>query len=149
VIDAQVAHLIERQILRDGRSLLEYVEEAFPYTPATAEERRHRIDGLARDEQQAVGTLIRFLQKEHVTPPLLAAFPSRYTTINFVSLDHLLPAVVEQQQQGVTELEKALHHLPESEGRHVLWEYLEAKRRRLQALEGDRQEQPTPISGSH
>ena len=135
MIDAQVQHLIERQIVRDGRSLLQYVEEAFPYTPANAEEAHHRVDALAKDEQQAIGKLIRYLQKEHATPPLLGAFPSRFTTINFVSLGFMLPAIVQEQQRGIADLEKGLHQLPESEGRHVLWEYLESKRRRVQGLQ--------------
>jgi hypothetical protein len=93
VIDAVVAHLIERQIVRDGRSLLQYVDEAYPYTPARAEQERRRIAELAKEEQAAVGRLIRFLHRHHVTPPLLGAFPSSFTTINFVSLEHLLPAL--------------------------------------------------------
>jgi hypothetical protein len=149
VIDAQVAHLIERQIVRDGRSLVQYVEEAFLYSSASGEELRHRVDALAKDEQQAVGKLIRFLHKEHVTPPLLGAFPSRFTTINFAALDHLLPAILKEQEAGIAELERALHHLPECEGRHVLWEYLEGKRRRLGALRGDGTEPAAPAASGH
>jgi hypothetical protein len=134
VIDARAADLIGRQIVRDGRSLLHYIDEAFPYTPAQAEHRRARIHELAQGEQEAVGRLIRFLHRQHVTPPFLSAFPSNFTTSNFVSLDHVLPALNREQERGIAQLERDVAALPDGEGRQVLLGYLEEKRRRLQEL---------------
>jgi hypothetical protein len=135
VINAHGLSIALEQVRRDGRSLLQYVDEAFPYTPAAAEPARHRLAELAREEQQAVGRLMRFLQRHHVTLPLLGAFPSNFTTINFVSLDHLLPVLVKDERHKIAELERRLASLPESELRRLLWEYLEMKRRHLHVLE--------------
>jgi len=136
VIDAAGSALIERQILRDSRSLLQYVCESFPYTPASAEKAHALVFELAREEQEALARLVRFMHRHHVSPPVLGAFPSHYTTINFVSLDHLLLPLLKEQRFAVAELERALAALPESDARHILRQYLELKRRHVQALEG-------------
>jgi hypothetical protein len=136
VIDERGLFLIQQQIRRDGRSLLQYVGEAFPYAPVSAEATQRRVAELAREEQEAIGRLIRFLQRHHATPPVLGAFPSSFTTINFISLEHLLPALVKDQQRAVAELQHELGTLPDGEVRHLLWEYLEMKRKHLQVLEG-------------
>jgi hypothetical protein len=127
--------LIEQQIVEGGRSLLQYVVEAFPYRTAKGEPAWHRIETLAREQQEAVGRLIRYLHRHHVTPPLFGAFPSGFTTINFVALEHLLPALQKDQQLSIAALEKALAGLPESAERHLLWDHLQMKRRHLQTLQ--------------
>jgi hypothetical protein len=134
VSDAQGLELIARQIIRDGRSLLQYVSDAFPYAPAEAEPARHRLENLVQEERAFVGRLIRHLHRHHVTPPFLAAFPTRFTTINFVSLDHILPALVKDDELGIGDLERGLAGLPESDERHLLAELLDLKRRHLQEL---------------
>jgi hypothetical protein len=135
VIDAVAEELIERQIARDGRSLLQYVGESAPYTPARSEQAHVRIAEMAREEQEAIGRLIRFMQRHHVSPPVLGAFPSHFTTINFVALDFLLPALLKEQKFCVSDLERSLAALPEGETRRLLWDYLEMKRRHLHAFE--------------
>ena len=135
MIDAASVALIEEQIARDGRSLLQYVGEADPYTPAPAEGARRRLTALARENQEAVGQLMRFLHRAHVTPPLLGTYPTNFTTINFVSLAHVLPALRKDQERGIAQLERGIAALPESDGRHLLWQYLEMKRRHLRELE--------------
>lgn len=134
MIDGQGLHLIHRQIIRDGRSLLQYVGEAFPYAPHQAEPGVHRLEALAREQHAAVGRLIRFLQRHHATPPLLGSFPSEFTSVNFVALAHLLPALQKDEQKGITELEQALAILPHGEVHDLLSEYLQTKRRTLETL---------------
>jgi hypothetical protein len=135
VIDAVAEGLIIRQIARDGRSLLQYVGESAPYTPARSEHAHAQVAELAREEQEAIGRLIRFLHRQHVSPPVLGSFPSHFTTINFVALDFLLPALLKEQKFAVADLERVLAALPESETRHLLRGYLEMKRRHLHAFE--------------
>jgi hypothetical protein len=150
VKDATGLALIMRQIRRDGRSLLQYVCESFPYTPASAELAHAQVFELAREEQEALAGLVRFMHRHHVSPPVLGAFPSHYTTINFVSLDHLLPPLLKEQRFAVAELERDLAALPESDARHILWEYLELKRRHVHALEaGAHPAAAGPVHPSH
>jgi hypothetical protein len=147
-MDATGSALIERQILRDSRALLQYVCESFPYTPASAEKAHALVFELAREEQEALARLIRFMHRYHVSPPVLGAFPSHYTTINFVSLDHLLRPLLKEQRFAVAELERALAALPESDARHILWQYLDLKRRHVQALESGANP-ATPAAAHH
>ena len=134
MIDAQEIRLIGRQIIRDGRSLLQYVGEAFPYAPHQAEPAVHRLESLAKEQSAAVGRLIRFLQRHHATPPLLGSFPSEFTSANFVALIHLLPALLKEEQEGIAELERSLAVLPHGEVRDLLADYLQTKRRTLDTL---------------
>jgi hypothetical protein len=134
VTDPQGLEHISRQILRDGRSLLQYVSEAFPYAPAEAEPARHRLEALVQEERSAIGNLIRHLLRRHETPPFLAAFPTRFTTINFVSLGHILPALVKDQELSIADLEHTLAELHESDERRLLADLLDLKRRHLQEL---------------
>ncbi len=106
MIDAQGIYLIQRQIIRDGRSLLQYAGAAFPYAPHQAEPAVQRLVALAREQNAAVGRLVRFLQRHHATPPLLGSFPSEFTAINFVALVHLMPPLQKDEQQGIAELER-------------------------------------------
>lgn len=134
MIDASGIDIIARQIVRDGRSLLQYVGEAFPYVPARAEQARYRFEALGREQQAAVGRLVRFLQRHHATPPVLGAFPSVFTTINFVALDHLMAPLQEEEQSAIADLERQLASLPEGDARTLLADYLDMKRRHLQEL---------------
>jgi hypothetical protein len=127
--------VVKRQIVRDGRSLLQYVGEAFPYAPARAGKTRDRVEALAHEERDAVGRLIRFLQRHHDTPPVLGSFPTNFTTVNFVSLDHLLPALQKDQEHGIVALGRDIAALPAGEVRTLLSDYLEMKQRHLQALQ--------------
>jgi hypothetical protein len=134
VTDARALDLMAQQIARDGRSLLQYVGEASPYTPPGEETARHELEALAREEQTAIAKLIRFMQRQHVAPPVLGSFASGFTTINFTSLDHLLLPLKKDAELSVTTLERRLAGMPDDEARHLLQDYLDMKRRHLQSL---------------
>jgi hypothetical protein len=134
VIDRQGLQLIARQIIRDGRSLLQYVGEAYPYAPHQAEPAVHRLMALAKDQNAAVGRLVRYLQRHHATPPLLGSFPTEFTSTNFVALMHLLPPLQKDEERGIAELERSLATLPIAEIHALLADYLQSKRRALETL---------------
>jgi hypothetical protein len=132
--DTQGLQLIARQIIRDGRSLLQYVGEAYPYAPHQAEPAVHRLMALAKDQSAAVGRLVRFLQRHHATPPLLGSFPTEFTSANFVALVHLLPALQKDEERGIADLEQLLATLPTGEVHALLADYLQSKRQALETL---------------
>jgi hypothetical protein len=134
VIEPKDVDVIERQIVRDGRSLLQYVGEAYPYAPHLAEPACRRLAALAKEQQAAVGRIIRFLQRHHETPPVLDSFPTSYTSANFVALAHMLPELQKDEQHGIAELERALAAQPDGDVRHLLWDHLQTKRRALETL---------------
>jgi hypothetical protein len=156
VSDVRGLDLIAQQIVRDGRSLLLYVGQADLYTPPHAHAARRRLESLAHAEANATGQLIRFLQQHHATPPLLGAFPSGFTTINFTSLAHLMPALMQEEERSIAALTHGLAQLPDGSARHLLSDYLEMKRRHLSTLaeirktdtHAERQE-PSVIPSTH
>jgi hypothetical protein len=134
-MDIHSLQLIARQIIRDGRSLLRYVGEAYPYAPHKAEPAVQRLQALAAEQGAAVGRLVRFQQRHHATPPVLGSYPSDFTTTNFIALVHLLPALQKDEQKGIAELERSLATLPAGEVHDLLADYLQAKRRALAELD--------------
>jgi len=117
VMDATGLALVNGSCFGTSRALLQYVVESFPYTPASAEQAHALVFELAREGTGRAGPA----GPVHASPPRVAAgsgaFPSHYTTINFVSLDHLLPPLLKEQRFAVAELERALAALPESDAR--------------------------------
>ena len=126
--------LIEALVRRDGRSLLQYTDESYPWTTREAHEVLSRVRALAEEERDAVGRLVRFLTRHHKTPRSYGSYPSTYTTLNFVALEHLLPALHAEQQKAVADLETRIVYLPRDDARALLQEHLEMKRRHLEAL---------------
>jgi hypothetical protein len=134
VIEERIQPLLQNLIRREGRSFLQYVGEAFPW--ATREERGGlaTLAQLIREEREAIAALSRFLVKHRVTPPYLGAYPTRFTTINFVALDHLLPLLVEHQQRSIADLERDLAQITEPHVKEEVQKILEMKRRHLETL---------------
>src|SRR5262249_34101012 len=128
-VNAQTHALLQDVIRREGRSLLQYVSESFPWT--TPEERAALAarDTLVREERDAAAALARFLVKRRLTPPYLGAYPMSFTTINYVSLDHLLPLLVEHQRRGITAVEQDVAQLDDREARAQVQSVLDMNRR--------------------
>ena len=104
-------------------------------TVARAETARSRIEQLAREEQEGVAGLIRFLHRRHATPPVLGSFPSSFTTTNFVSLEHLLPVLEKDLTLRIAQVESWIPQVPDAEARALLQANLEMKHRHLDAVQ--------------
>jgi len=135
VTDDRTEALLQTVVRREARSLLQYVSEAFPWE--TAEERGAvaQLQQAAAEERDAVAALTRAMQRKRLTPPYLGAFPQEFTTINFVSLDHLLPQLVDAQRRAIAALERDRDALEDPDLRAGLDKVLEMKRRHLKTLE--------------
>jgi hypothetical protein len=135
MIDAPTAALLLDVLRRESRSLLQYVSETFPWPTPEGREALTRLEGLIAEERRGLAALGRFLVRHRVIPPPLGPYPQEYTTINFVSFDHLLPLLVEDQRQAIAHLERDRAAVTDAEARSQVEQILSLKRQHLQALE--------------
>jgi hypothetical protein len=134
VIDRPTYLRLQDIIRREGRSFLQYTGESFPWTVPDEHEAVAKLQELIREEKDAVAALARYLAKNRLAPPYLGAFPSYFTSYNFLALHRLLPMLIDHQKHGVLELQRdvaALH----GETRLQVERLLEMKKRHLKELE--------------
>jgi hypothetical protein len=135
VMDVQTSSRLQNLIRREGRSLLQYASESFPWGTSRDAAAIAQILDLARAESARVTALARQLIKQRVPPPYLGAYPMYFTTLNFLALDRLLPLLVEHQQTDLAHLEEDLKHVQDGAFRPALQQLLELKRQHLKQLE--------------
>ena len=135
MIDARTVALVQDVIRREGRSFLQYVREAYPWATPRERELLAKLRELTDEERDGAAALSDFLRRHREMPGYLGAYPMSFTRMNFVSLDRLLPLLVEEQRRGVARLEHDLAGVQDAEVRGVLTAVLERKRRHLKVLE--------------
>jgi hypothetical protein len=123
-----------------------YVGAAYPWTTADHASAVQSLRQLIREEEQALAALGQFLTRRRVALPVLGAFPSRFTTINFLALDYVLPRLIQEQQHAITELQRDLAGLVDNEARQQIQHLLDLKRRHQISLEGLLEQQPQPTA---
>jgi hypothetical protein len=134
MIDRQSYLRLQDLIRREGRSFLQYAGESFPWTTVPQAEAAAKLQQLVHEEQGAAAGLARHLAKNRLTPPYLGAYPSYFTSYNFLALDRLLPLLVVHQQHGVEALQRDLAAF-NGETRHQVEQILTMKKRHLEELE--------------
>jgi rubrerythrin len=132
--DYLTAPILSDVLRRESRSLLQYVDEAFPWTPPEEQATWDQLTKLIAEERKALTALAHFLDRRRIPLPYLGSFPD-FTGVNFVSLDHLLPLLVEHQKKSIASLESDLARLSDPEAAKVLGQLLEVERRHLKTLE--------------
>jgi hypothetical protein len=132
-MDARTAAIFREIIRRESRSLLAYVRDSFPWADHDDQTELGRLHNLIEEERQALERLAEVLNRHHVTPTYLGGFPSQFTTINYVSLDFLVPQLVGEEQKSIACLEPELAQF-QGDGHDELAHLLEIKRRHLPVL---------------
>jgi hypothetical protein len=135
VIDAGTVALVQDVIRREGRSLLQYVREAYPWATPRERELLAKLRELTDEEQDGAAALSDFLRRNREMSGYLGSYPTSFARMNFISLDRLLPLLVGEQRNGVARLEKTLAGVQNGEARGELKAVLERKRRHLKSLE--------------
>jgi hypothetical protein len=136
VIDAQTYSRLQDIIRREGRSLLQYAVESFPWTSSGTDARPAVLLQAAQDEAEAAGELARLLVRHRLTPPWLGAYAMAFTSFNYLALDRLVPLLVQHQLRGVAALEADLKQLDDEEVRDRVRGLLNVKHANLKKLEG-------------
>jgi hypothetical protein len=129
------AAVLEAAIRREGRSLLQYLSEAYPWTRSAGDPTPDTVRALAAEERDALAVLTKFLARRRHAVPYLGAFPMGFTTMNFVSLDYLLPRLVEDGRRSIEALQRDRAALADAEMKTQLEGFLDLKRRHLKTLE--------------
>jgi hypothetical protein len=133
-MDDRTAGLVQEEIRRGSRSLLQYLADAVPWTAAEDQDTWARLRRLIEEDREALAALARLLRRHRLAPPYLGPYPEPFTTLNDLSLDRLLPLLVEHQGRDVAVLETELARVQDAEARLHLERLLEVKRRHLAEL---------------
>jgi hypothetical protein len=136
VIDAPTQTLLQSVLRRERLTLLQYIRDAFPWTGADEQEALGMLRQLVDEDTQAIAELNRFLVSRRVPLPYIGQFPVDFTSINFVSLDWILPRLAEAQRLEVGVLEADVGRIADPDARAALQRLLDVKRRQLPILEG-------------
>jgi len=135
VIDRDTYLHLQNIIRREGRSFLQYAGESFPWNTPQQEGKAEEVKQLVREEREGAAALSRYLVKHRLTPPYLGAYPSYFTSYNYLALDRLLPMLVEHQKRGLVQMEADLKALQDGATHKQVEDLVEMKRRHLKALE--------------
>jgi hypothetical protein len=135
--------VLQTILRREGRSLLQYIREAYPWAKVDEQPILADLQKLIDDESRSTAGLAAFLLRHHINLPYMGAYPD-FTCVNYVSLDFLLPRLVNEQRRAVAALEADLALLTEPDARQTVEKILEMKRRHLQKLEELAARQPMP-----
>jgi hypothetical protein len=133
-MDAGSFNLISRLIAMGSGSLLQYVSQSFPWSADPAHAAMKSVRDIAQEEHDEVRRFMRMLQKKHLRLPPMGSYPSHFTTINFCSLDFLLPKLIAEHQKEVAEIDSRMHEATDEDIRALAAGYLDMKRRHLQTL---------------
>lgn len=128
------APLIQDVLRRESRSILQYVGDAYPWTDAAHEQELGQLRALIQEEQEALAGLARLLQRHHVPPLPSGMYPVGFTTLNFVSLDHILKLLGAYEEQSIADLRAAVAEARHHETQQQLESFIALKQRHLETL---------------
>lgn len=143
------ADLLEQIIDRESRSLVHYVAEAFPWATSAESAALAEFDQVAASEREQTAALARHLFQRHRRTVKPGPFPQAFTTINFVSLEYLLPRLVTAEQAAIAQLENDLTQLADAADRAAAAQLLATKQQNLKRLESLASAHPLTHSTVH
>jgi hypothetical protein len=133
VIDSRTQAILEEVVRRESRSLLSYIGDAFPWTTTAGSPALATLDRVVKEEGAAVAALGRFLVRNHVMVPPAGAYPSSFTSYNFVALSFLVPRLEEEEKRSIAVLEADLGKIGDA-ARAPVEALLAIKKKNLEAL---------------
>jgi hypothetical protein len=142
VIDGKTYNALQDIIRREGRSLLQYAIDSFPWADAATADVNARLREMAAVESEALAGLGKLLLRHRLTPPWLGAYPTPFTSFNFLAIERLLPLLIEDQRARVAVVEADLKQITNSETRAAVQRLLEVMRRHLAEMEALRSPAP-------
>jgi hypothetical protein len=134
-MNAQTVALLQGIVRRESLSMLTYVGEAFPWTTLRDADSLAKLKQIVTANNEAVAMLGRFLTKHRQPLTFLGSYPGSFTTINFISLDHILPKLLESERANVAALDRDLHGLSDKDARPEVEKLLAVKKAQLEKLE--------------
>jgi hypothetical protein len=135
VLDAATETLLTSIVRRESRSLLQYVHDAFPWTTQEEQQALVQLRALIAEEQDGVAALTQALGSRGHVYPYFGSYPMAFTTINYVSLEHLLPLLVDYERRSLHDLERDLSGLRDAQAQELVAQLVDMKRRHLKVLQ--------------
>jgi hypothetical protein len=135
VIDPQTVDRLHALVRRETLSILMYVGQAFPWTTVKQVGNLAELKRIVDEEREAIANLGQYLTRRRAPVPWIGSYPSSFTTINFLSLEFILPRLIEFERRSVDELEKDLLAIQDGEVKGPLTRLLQMKREHLRELE--------------
>ena len=89
---------LNRLVIEIGRSLLQYLGEAWPWTDESNAPVREKIDELVGRQSEQVGLLCAMLSERN-WPIDFGTYPTEYTDLQFLSLDFLLKQTLQNAER--------------------------------------------------
>jgi hypothetical protein len=91
-----------------GKSLLQFVNEVSPWSPAGATTARETVSRLVNTQKECVDRLSELLVARRCRVEF-GVYPAEFTDLHFLSLKALLPRIIASQDVLVAELDEAAH----------------------------------------
>ena len=127
--------LLAQLVALGSSSLLQYVSQSGMWAAApAAKSAMANVLSLAAEEREDTTRFTRFLQKKHIRLPPLGAFPSHFTTMNFVTVEYLLPKLISEHIKENAAIERLVNRISDEEIRAMAQGYLDKKCRHLETL---------------
>jgi hypothetical protein len=113
--DRRQNELLNALLISLGRSLLQYMAEAWPWTNNGEQKLRSEVDALADRQSRAAAAVADYLAR-HNWPIDFGIYPVDYTDLNYVSLDYLLGEIARNADELLAETQqtRSLIHDPEA-----------------------------------
>jgi hypothetical protein len=126
--------VLTRLLHREQYSLANYLLDAPPWVPPGREHAWEEVRRIAEAQLANAVRIGRLLVRRHGYAAS-GLFPVEFTRDNYLSLDYLVPRLVEYQESLVAQIERALAELGrDEEARRVLQTVLDGERKHLDAL---------------
>ncbi len=135
MIDPQTVERLQEIMRRESLSVLMYVGQAYPWTTARNNAALGELKRIIDEEREAIHALGVFLMRRRASLPWVGSFPTSFTTINFLSLEHILPRLIDYEQKSIPLLEKDLHAIQDADARTKVRALLEVKQQHVRELE--------------
>lgn len=127
--------IVKGIVERERRTLLQFVADVFPWAKVSEEPAVATLRKLIDEEQRAAIKLAVLLDRHHIALPPADPFPLSFAALFFVSLDFLLPHLIEHEKQDISHLERDLPRIEKHEIKKPVEALLELKRRHLTTLQ--------------
>jgi hypothetical protein len=135
MLDATTQSRLQELLRRESRSFLLYISDSFPWATAGEKDALTQLQSLVDEERKATAALAKFLTRQRIPLPYLGSYPVAFTTLNFVSLDHLLPMLIDSERQALGVLEEDLAGFTDAACRQEVQKLLDMKQQHLKILE--------------
>jgi hypothetical protein len=135
VSDSQSFSVLQGIVRRESRTLLQYIRDSFPWTPASEESVLVRLRQLADEQREETAKMGRWLARHRQIGPNLGSYPAGFTSINYAALDYVIPKVIADERAGLLRLEQDLASITDADARAHVAELIEKKRQHLKTIE--------------